>query len=110
MTVTKTVPEVRESIIKILPVLGGRIAQADGRSIQCDFGSLLKSRLLGEFWVSASTLPKRATIGLQDAENGGTKITVDVRDTHKYGLKLGFVKKYEKALEELADTIMTLLK
>ena len=93
-----------------LQTLRGRIAHSDDRSIECDFGSLLKSRLLGEFWVSKSTLPKRATIELKEAENGATTITLVVRDTHKYGVKWGYVKKYEKALEELADSIMSGIK
>jgi hypothetical protein len=106
-TVTKTVSEVRDIITSRLQFLKGKIVMSDDMSMECDFGSLLKSRLLGEFWVSKSTLPKKAMINLKDAESGHTLITLDMRDTHKYGVKWGYVKKYEKALEELADSILS---
>jgi hypothetical protein len=106
-TVIKPVSEVREIIALRLQVLKGKIVRSDHVSIECDFGSLLKSRLLGEFWVSNSTLPKRAMINLKDAESGHTHVRLDVRDTHKYGATWGYVKKYEKALEELADSILS---
>ena len=106
-TVTRGVSEVRDMITSRLQFLKGKIVRSDGTSIECDFGSLLKSRLIGEFWVSKSTLPKKAMIGLKDAESGHTRITLDLLDTHKYGVKLGYVKKYEKALEELADSILS---
>lgn len=106
-TVKKNLSEVKDIITSRLQLLKGKVVRSDDTSIECDFGSLLKSRLLGEFWVSKSTLPKKAVINLQDAENGDTRITLDVRDTHKYGVKWGYVKKYQKALEELADSILS---
>ncbi len=110
MTVKKTVSEVRDTITSRVQFLKGRIAQHNDMSIECDFGSLLKSRLLGEFWVSKSTLPQKAIINLEDAQNGRTRITIDIRDSHKYGVKSGYIKKYERALEELADSILSGLK
>ncbi len=107
--VTKSISEVLQNIMGTLQALRGKIAHSDDRRIECDFGSLLKSRLLGEFWVSKSTLPKRVTIELKEVENGNIAIIFDVRDTHKYGILWGCVKKYEKALEELADSILSVL-
>ena len=109
MTVQKTVSEVRDIIMSKLQLLNGKVVESTDKSIECDFGSLLKSRLLGEFWISKSTLPKKVIINLEHVENAGTRITLDVRDTHKYGVKWGYVKKYEKALEELSDSILSAL-
>lgn len=105
--VTKPVSEVRDIIASRLQILKGKIVRSDDMSIECDFGSLLKSRLLGEFWVSRSTLPKRAMTNFKDTESGHTYVTLDVRDTHKYGVKWGYFEKYEKSLEELADSILS---
>ena len=110
VVVPKSISEVRETLMTILPRLNGNIEHSDENIIECNFGSLLKSRLIGEFWVSKSTLPKKAIIQLQYSEHSGTTIILRVIDTHKYAiLKLGFVKKYEQALEELLDSILSAL-
>ncbi|MBT4732241.1 hypothetical protein HOB87_09775 [Candidatus Woesearchaeota archaeon] len=109
ITIAKTVTEIREIITSKLQFLKGRIVRSDETNIECDFGSLLKSRLLGEFWVSKSTLPKKSSIELKEVENGSTVIILDVRDTNEYVDKWGLVKKYEKSLEELADSILSVL-
>lgn len=106
LTVEKNALDVRNAILARLPALDGRVVHADGNSIECDFGSLLQSRLIGEFWVSKSILPKKAVIKMQ-AASGGTAVSLDIRDTHKYGLKWGFVKKYEEALEELCESLLS---
>lgn len=107
ITVRKSVPEVRGDIASKLALLKGKLVLSNDTGTECDFGSLLRSRLLGEFWVSKSTLPKKAIIKIEDAKNGLTRITIDVRDTHKWGAKWGYVKKYEQALEELSDAILS---
>ena len=94
VVVPKSISEVRETLMAILPRLNGNIEHSDEKIIECNFGSLLKSRLIGEFWVSKSTLPKKAIIQLQYSEHSGTTIILRVIDTHNYGIKLGFVKKY----------------
>ena len=109
VVVPKSISEVRETLMAILPRLNENIEHSDEKIIECNFGSLLKSRLIGEFWVSKSTLPKKAIIQLQYSEHSGTTIILRVIDTHKYGVKLGFVKKYEQALEELLDSILSAL-
>jgi hypothetical protein len=98
--------EIRHTLTSRLQDLGGKVTRSDERRIECDFGSLLKSRLLGEFFVSKSTLPKEAIITLEDTASGKVRITLDIVDTHKYSVKWGYVKKYEQALEELASSIM----
>ena len=107
VSVKKNIPEIRDIITEKLQTLNGKIVQSGDSRIECDFGSLMKSRLVGEFWVSKSTLPKKAIIKLSQLEGGRTKITLDIHDTHKLGFKRGFVKKYEKALSELADSILS---
>ena len=107
MTVREAVSEVRSVITAKLVLLEGKIVLSDDADIECDFGSLLWSRLLGKLWVSNSALPKKATIKIEDAQNGLTRITIDVRDTHWEEVKLGYVRKYEQALEELSDSILS---
>jgi hypothetical protein len=109
MTVRKPVAEVRSVISSSLARLKGKTVVSDDTGIECKFGSLLISRLLGEFWVSRATLPKKAIIKLDDAQDGHTKVTIEVRDTHKWGVKWGYVNKYELALQELSDSILSSL-
>ncbi len=52
-----------------------------------------------------STLPKKAVIKFSEIESNQTHIAVQVTDTHKLGFKAGFVKKYEQALQDLANSI-----
>lgn len=106
LTVRKGLKEVKLAIIKHLETMKGKVVKSDATYIECDFGSLLKSRLLGEFWVSKATLPKKAEFHLEDIGNNETKVKIFVRDTHKYGVKWGYVKKYEKALQEAANSIV----
>jgi hypothetical protein len=97
-----------ESLIRArIRLLNGKVVNSDSKSIECDFGSLLKSRLFGEFFVSASTLPKKAVVTFEDGGDGQSKITLVVRDRHKYDLKLGYVKKYETALLQLSDSLLS---
>lgn len=110
LIVRKSIEEVRLSIIKQLETMKGKVVKSDELYIECDFGSLLKSRLLGEFWVSKATLPKKAEIRLQVIGNNETKVKILVRDTHKYGVKWGYVKKYENALQEVANSILEAIK
>ena len=90
-----------------LKMLAGRIVRSESNTIVCDFGSLLASRLVGEFWVSKATLPKQASIQMQAASDGGTLLVLDIKDTHKFGFKLGYEKKYEEALQELSESILS---
>jgi hypothetical protein len=106
LMVEKNPLDVRDAILAGLPALDGRVIHSEDNSIECDFGSLLQSRLIGEFWVSKSTLPKKAVIKMQ-AASGGTAVVLDIHDTHKFGVKWGFVKKYNEALEELCESLLS---
>lgn len=107
MNVNKNLAETKSLILSHMATLKGKVKQSSDSEIEGAFGSLLMSRLLGEFWVSKATLPKKANIKLEAAQNGQTKVIIDVQDTHKWGVKWGYVKKYELALVELADQIMS---
>ncbi|MGD2251350.1 MAG: hypothetical protein PVF70_00375 [Anaerolineales bacterium] len=87
LVVDKSSTEIRHTLTTRLQDLGGKVTRSDERRIECDFGSLWKSRLLGEFFVSKSTLPKKAIITLEDTASGNARIMLDVVDTHKYGVK-----------------------
>jgi hypothetical protein len=107
LTVGKDIPDVRAALLKRVQMLDGRVIRSESNSIVCDFGSLLQARLVGEFWVSKSTLPKQAVIQMEAASGGGTLLVLDIKDTHKYGFKFGYVKKYEEALQELSEFLLS---
>jgi hypothetical protein len=44
---------------------------------------------------------------MQAASSGGTLLVLDIKDMHKYGFKLGYVKKYEEALQELSELLLS---
>ena len=104
ITINKTAGETKEIIIGKLLQLKGKVIRNDETQIECGFGSHLKSKLLGELFVSGETLPKKAVISINE-ENNLTKISIEVTDTHKFGFKAGFLKKYEHALQDLANSI-----
>ena len=106
LTVGRDLPAVQAALLQRVKMLDGHLVSLDGNSIVCDFGSLLQSRLVGEFWVSKATLPKQAVIQMQ-ASNAGTSLILDVKDTHKFGFKWGFEQKYEEALQELSQAILS---
>lgn len=100
---------VRNSILKCLKTRNGKIVVSDDNYIECEFGSLLKARMLGEFFIKKETLPRKAEINLEKLNNSETKVNIFIKDTHKYGIKVGYIKKYEKVLNEDLDTIITTL-
>jgi hypothetical protein len=106
LTVDRDLPAVHAALLERVKMLAGRLVRSEANSIVCDFGSLLQSRLLGEFWVSKATLPKQAIIQMQ-AASGGTHLVLDIKDTHMFGFKWGFEKKYEEALQELSGHLLS---
>jgi hypothetical protein len=106
LTVGRDLAAVRTALLQRVKMLDGRLVRSQDNSIVCDFGSLLQSRLVGEFWVSKATLPKQAVIQLQ-ADNGDTRLVLDIKDTHKFGFKWGFEKKYQEALQELSEYLLS---
>jgi hypothetical protein len=107
LTVPMDISAVRDAILLKLHVLEGRLIRSENNYIECDFGSLLESRLIGEFWVPASTLPKKAVLNLQANSEATTRIIVDVYDTHRFGFMWGYVEKYKQAIDDVADTILS---
>ncbi len=105
LTTSQSAPVVLSSIDAALQALDGRLARSETNHLEYKLGSLLRSRFLGEFWVSHSTLPKKAIIQWEPTESG-TQIQVWVVDTHRFGFKWGFRDKYEIALSEVADAIV----
>ena len=103
--VNMSLDEARSALAKALELLKGRATTSSGAYMKYDFGSLLKSRLLGEFWVSRETLPKKAEIHLERISEFQTEVNLRIRETHKYAFKWGFVDKYKRALQEIADAI-----
>ena len=101
----KPIKEAKEILITKLLQLKGKVGRNDETQIESDFGSHFKSKLLGELFVSGETLPKKAVINFSEKDNSTTQVSIKVSDTHKFGLKAGFVKKYEQALQELANSI-----
>jgi hypothetical protein len=100
--------EARTALVKTLEFLKGRRdMKSSGAYIEYNFGSLLRSRLLGEFWVSRETLPKKVEIYLARINESQTEVNLLIRETHKYAFKWGFVDKYKRAIQELADAIQT---
>lgn len=103
--VNYSIAEAKEAVLSNLLQLNGKVVKNDKNLIECHFGSTLKSKLIGELWVKKETLPKKAIINFEDAGNQKSRITLDITDSHKFGFKTGFVKKYEESLEELAEMI-----
>jgi hypothetical protein len=104
--VNMSLDEARSALAKTLEFLKGRRdMKSGGVYIEYNFGSLLKSRFLGEFWVSRETLPKKAEIHLERINESQTEVRLLIRETHKYAFKSGFIDKYKRALQELADAI-----
>lgn len=110
ITISKPIAEAKDIIITKLLQLKGKVIRNDDTQIECEFGSHLKSKLLGELFVSGATLPKKVVINFEGNNNDKTKISVQVTDTHKFGFKADFVNKYEQALVDLTNFITSGLK
>jgi hypothetical protein len=62
LVVRKPVEETRAAILKQLQAIEGRIIKSDEAYIECDFVSLLLSRIIGELWVPGTILPNNSLI------------------------------------------------
>ncbi len=103
--VNMSLDEARSALAKALELLKGRAVKSGGDYIEYNFGSLLKSRLVGELWVSRATLPKKAEIHLERINEFQTEVSLLIRETHKYAFLWGLGDKYKRALQEIADAI-----
>ncbi len=107
LTVTKNIESVRNSILTCLKTRNGKIIVSNDNYIECELGSLLKARVLGEFFIKKETLPRKAEINLEKLDNGEIKVNIFIKDTHKYGIKMGYIKKYEKVLNDDLEMIIS---
>ena len=99
--------QVVDTLRAVVLQLNGRIVSEDDRLIDVHFGSLSKSRFIGEFWVSGRTLPSRARLEVYEGDSAGRlRIRVFVEDRHRWGFKWGFVSKYERSLKETARELV----
>jgi hypothetical protein len=105
LIVNKNIESVKNSIVNCLKTRNGKIIVSDDDYIECEFGSLLKARMFGEFFIKKETLPRKAEINLEKLNDKKTKINIFIKDTHKYGIKAGYINKYEKVLNKDLDTI-----
>ena len=103
--VIKNIFDAKNLVTESLLKLKGKIIVNAQNRIECDFGSHLKSKLLGELFVSGSTLPKKAVAVFVETGDDNTRVSIIVSETHKFGFKAGFAKKYQLSLNELADSI-----
>lgn len=55
-------------------------------------------------------MSRKAEINLEDVDNIDTKVRIFIKDTHQYGIKVGYIKKFEKALSNDLDSIMDVIK
>lgn len=76
----------------------------EGGVLVAKFGSQLLMRLVGGWFVSASTLPVRAQAAFASTDNG-TLVTIDVGDAMGVGVKAGMNSKFTEAVNAVADTL-----
>lgn len=93
-----------------LLTLRGRLVRSEDGLIECKFGSQVMMRLLGGAFISSAKLPKRAIIRLIKTTQGGTTVTLEVRDAVGVGFKVGMIKKLRASLDQLAEEIMLSVK
>lgn len=87
--------------------LNGTIVSEDDQFITVHFGSLSKSRLFGEFWVSGRTLSSCAQLEVCEEDSTGVfLIRILVVDRHRWGLKWGYVNKYQQSLQDTANALV----
>lgn len=107
--VNRSINETNNLIRTQLQNMKGKIVNCNENYIECKLGSLAKSRIIGEFFVSKETLPKKAEVYLKPVDKDGTNIKILVSDTHRFGIKFGYVKKYESALNDTANSIVNVV-
>ncbi len=107
--VNKCINETNNLIRTQLRNMKGKIVNYNENYIECKLGSLAKSRIIGEFFVSKETLPKKAEIYLNPVNKDSTNVKILISDTHRFGIKIGYVKKYENALNDAANSIVSVV-
>lgn len=109
LVVSKDIQTTRSELVKQLRSMKGKIVTSEEDFIECDFGSLFRARFFGELFVNKKTLPRKALINLKEVSNNKTRVKIFIKDTHKYGIKIGYNNKYEAALREDLGSIVSVL-
>ena len=106
----KGIGDVRSGFVEVLRARKGNITSSSETHIECDFGSLLDSPIIGKEWVLKSTLPMKAKIELESVAVDETRIRLILRDRHSFGFKWTIRRNYHAALIETVETIFALCK
>ncbi len=97
---------VRRRIEKYLGETGMTWDEDAPDEFQATQGSQLKTRLLGGWFVSPESLPKRAVVRLK-AFDGGVKVWAVIEESMGFGFLDPILKdKYEKYFERWLDDLM----
>ena len=72
----KATAEAKQIITTNLLQLKGKVVRNDETQIECEFGSHIKSNLLGELFVSGKALPKKAVINFTRKENHSSSCSI----------------------------------
>lgn len=97
--------EVGPAVDRALLPLGGSRGRPTNAWARYTYGSLLLSRLLGEFFVPGHMLPKAVDLWVEPNDDGTTRVMWRITDTHALGFKVGFRKKYHQSFVELSAKI-----
>ncbi len=97
---------VRRRVVRFLERSGMTITEESDDELQAKEGSQLKTRLFGGWFVSAGTLPKRATITFREVE-GGVRVRAVIEESLGFGIMDPVLKdKYERYFEDWLDDLM----
>ncbi|OWK45141.1 hypothetical protein [Fimbriiglobus ruber] len=99
----------RKRVLRFLDDVDMKVIEDDDEKIVAKQGSQLKTRLLGGWFVSPESLPKRATIRLRETSEG-TRVKAVIEESLGFGILDPILKgKYEKYfdtwMDDLADAV-----
>jgi hypothetical protein len=103
LRVARHIEQVHEAALRTVAAAGGTVKRSVPGEIEASFGSWFKTRLLGAFFLSRDTWPKRLRIVLTAADGQTTHVTVRAEDAFGFGLRTGIAGRYRESLEALAD-------
>ncbi|MFN3255007.1 MAG: hypothetical protein ACE37B_04880 [Ilumatobacter sp.] len=100
-TIAGSREQAEERIRRAITTRKGKIASADD-GLTAKFGSQVMIRLIGGWIAPTKFFPVKATATFA-ASDAGTDVRIHVGDAMGVGTKKGMTKKYEQAVNELAD-------
>ena len=105
---TKTpLEQAKQAVVGYVLHAGGKISSDAGSAIVGEFGSQLKTRLLGGAFIGRESLPREVVVSFETLD-GQTVVTVTARDAVGFGSRLGMADKLQLALYESAQAIKSL--